>query len=154
MKRTRLSPDERAKAQPGSRSVGEGQGHTARMHVCEESHSGIVCPKEPFGENWSGVLEPITKPANDQWFHDPTLFEAEDFEKFKQSGLTIIHTGTAFPLPNPYEVALKYFASWNGLIAHHNDWLMRIDNPERLDNVKHLGKLGIILGMQNSDHGA
>ena len=29
-------------AQPGNRSAGEGLGHTARMHVCEESHSGIV----------------------------------------------------------------------------------------------------------------
>jgi len=29
-------------AQPDSRSAGEGLGHTARVHVCEESHSGIV----------------------------------------------------------------------------------------------------------------
>src|SRR5271166_6193714 len=29
-------------AQPGSRSAGEGESHTARMHVAEESHSGIV----------------------------------------------------------------------------------------------------------------
>jgi len=29
-------------AQPGNRSAGEGSGHTARMHVSEESHSGTV----------------------------------------------------------------------------------------------------------------
>jgi RNA-directed DNA polymerase len=29
-------------AQPGNRSAGEGSGHTARMHVPEESHSGTV----------------------------------------------------------------------------------------------------------------
>jgi hypothetical protein len=29
-------------AQPGRRSAGEGLGRTARMHVAEESHSGIV----------------------------------------------------------------------------------------------------------------
>ena len=29
-------------AQPGSRSAGEGSGHTARVHVCEESHCGVV----------------------------------------------------------------------------------------------------------------
>src|SRR5437660_8604878 len=29
-------------AQPGSRSAGEGSGHTARMYVSEESHCGIV----------------------------------------------------------------------------------------------------------------
>src|SRR6516164_7727609 len=29
-------------AQPGSRSAGEGKSRTARLYVCEESHSGIV----------------------------------------------------------------------------------------------------------------
>jgi hypothetical protein len=29
-------------AQPGSRSAGEGNSHTARVYVLEESHSGIV----------------------------------------------------------------------------------------------------------------
>jgi hypothetical protein len=29
-------------AQSGSRTAGEGLGHTARMYVCEESDSGIV----------------------------------------------------------------------------------------------------------------
>ena len=29
-------------AKPGGRSAGEGSGHTARMHVCEESHCGVV----------------------------------------------------------------------------------------------------------------
>jgi hypothetical protein len=28
--------------EPGSRTAGEGSGHTARMYVCEESHSGVV----------------------------------------------------------------------------------------------------------------
>jgi hypothetical protein len=28
--------------EPSRRSAGEGLGHTARMHVCEESDSGIV----------------------------------------------------------------------------------------------------------------
>ena len=28
--------------QPDSRSAGEGLGHTTRVHVCEESHCGIV----------------------------------------------------------------------------------------------------------------
>jgi len=29
-------------AQPSRRSAGEGSGHTARVYVCEESHSGVV----------------------------------------------------------------------------------------------------------------
>src|SRR6266481_360924 len=112
----------------------------------------VIDMQNAFCENWAGVLEPIEKPANDQWFHDPALFKAEDFEKFKESGLTIIQTGVSFALPEPYEVVLKYFASWNSLIAHNSEWLMRLDTPERLDAVKKSGKLGIIFGQQNSDH--
>jgi membrane dipeptidase len=114
--------------------------------------STVIDMQSPFSENWEGILEPIEKPANDQWFHDPTLFKVEDFEKFRRSGLTILQTGVSFALPNPYEVVLKYFATWNGFLAHHSDWLMRIDSPERLESVKRSGRLGIILGQQNSDH--
>jgi hypothetical protein len=49
-------------AQPDSRSAGEGQGHTACMHVCEESDSGIL-PRNhsnnddgPSAENEEGRL--------------------------------------------------------------------------------------------------
>lgn len=112
----------------------------------------VIDMQSPFSENWAGILEPIEKPANDQWFHDPTLFKVEDFEKFRRSGLTILQTGVSFALPNPYEVVLKYFATWNSFLAYHSDWLMRIDRPERLESVKKSGKLGIVLGQQNSDH--
>ena len=33
-------------AKLGSRTAGEGSGHTARMHVSEESDSGIVCAEQ------------------------------------------------------------------------------------------------------------
>jgi membrane dipeptidase len=114
--------------------------------------SVVVDMQNPLGENWAGVLEPMEKPAPDQWYHDPGLFTAKDFEIFKQSGLTIIQTGTSFALPDMYDVVLKYFASWNGFLAHNSRWLTRMDSPEDLDAVKKSGKLGIILGQQNSDH--
>lgn len=114
--------------------------------------STVIDMQNPFAENWAGIFEPIEKPARDQWFHDPQQFTADDFQTFKNSGLTIIQTGVSFALPNAYETVLKFFASWNGFLAHNSEWLMRIDSPERLNTVKASGKLGIILGQQNSDH--
>jgi len=35
-------PSETPAMQMDGRSAGEGLGHTARMHVCEESHCGVV----------------------------------------------------------------------------------------------------------------
>jgi membrane dipeptidase len=112
----------------------------------------VIGMQNPFAEEWGGILAPREKPGREDWFFDPASFKDSDFETFKQSGLTVIQTGVAFALPDPYEIALKYFASWNGLLAHQGDRLMRMDSPERLDLVKRSGKLGIVLGMQNSDH--
>ncbi len=43
---------ETSAVQPGSRSAGEGSGRTARMHVFEESHCGIV----PMNHSNKGVI--------------------------------------------------------------------------------------------------
>jgi len=42
--------------QPGRRSAGEGPGHTARMHVGEESHSGVV-PMNHSNKNTKSLAE-------------------------------------------------------------------------------------------------
>ena len=50
-------------AQSGRRSAGEGNSHTARMHVAEESHSGIVPMNHSnkdgtsLAESEEGILE-------------------------------------------------------------------------------------------------
>ena len=83
------------------------------------------------------------------WFSDPTLFRERDWLRFQNSGLNILHVAVG---TDSYEETLRFLASWNGFIAHHSEWLMRIDSAERLDTVKKSGKLGIILGVQDSDH--
>src|SRR5262244_1252051 len=71
-------------AQPDSRSAGEGQGHTACMHVCEESHSGIVPMNHsnkdtrPWAE--SGEGRPLIKETAGQSNTCPT-----------QSGMGVSH---------------------------------------------------------------
>lgn len=114
--------------------------------------STVIDMLNDLGGDWNSVLAPGERQDKNPWFFDPTLFKAQDFEVFRQSGLTMIHTGVGFAQPNLYDIALKYFASWNGFLAHHSEWLMRIDSPDRLNAVKSSGKLGIILGLQNADH--
>jgi len=43
-------------------------------------------------------------------------------------------------------------AQWNGLIALYSDTFLRVDSPERLGEAKRSRKIGIILGIQNSNH--
>ncbi len=87
----------------------------------------------------------------DKWMANPELFTAADLQPYKDSGINVIHPAVGMGGFNSYESVLKFFASWNGFIADHDEHMMRIDSPGDLDRVKRSGKLGILLGLQNSD---
>lgn len=88
----------------------------------------------------------------DKWMADPDTFTAADIQPFKDSGIDIIHPAIGLGGMNAYETALKWFASWNAFIANHDTHFIRIDSPADLARVKKSGKLGVILGLQNSGH--
>lgn len=87
-----------------------------------------------------------------KWMLDPESFTAADIQPFKESGINVIHPAVGMGGPNAYENTLKFFASWNAFIANHDAHFIRIDSAVDLDRVKSSGKLGILLGLQNSDH--
>jgi membrane dipeptidase len=90
-------------------------------------------------------------PKQDKWFSDPESFTAADLQPYKDSGINIFHPAVGLGGPEAYEDTLKFFASWNGFIADQEDHFMRIDSAPDLDRVKKSGKIGILLGLQNSD---
>ncbi len=87
-----------------------------------------------------------------KWMADPESFTDEDFQPYKDSGINVIHPAVGSGGPNAYENALKFFGAWNGFLADHDRQMMRIDSASDLDRVKSSGKLGVILGLQNSEH--
>jgi len=87
----------------------------------------------------------------DQWMKDPESFTETDLKPFRESGINVIHPATGMAGFNSYENVLKFFAAWNGFIASHDEHLMRIDSVADLARVKKSGKLGVMLGLQNSD---
>jgi membrane dipeptidase len=87
----------------------------------------------------------------DRWFADPESFTAADLQPYKDSGINVFHIAVGLGGPQAYEETLKFFASWNGFIADQGDHFMRIDSAADLDRVKKSGKIGILLGLQNSD---
>lgn len=91
----------------------------------------------------------FTKQA--KWFNDPDSFTAADLKPWKDSGINVIHPAIGMGGMNSYAEVLEFFAFWNGFIANHDEHFMRIDSANDLARVKALGKLGVILGLQNSD---
>ncbi len=87
----------------------------------------------------------------DRWFKDPSSYTAADFQPFKDSGINIIHPALGIGGMQSYDSALQFFAFWNGFIASTGEFFMRIDDAADFERVKNSGKLGVILGLQNSD---
>ena len=91
-------------------------------------------------------------PQMNKWFANPETFTDVDLQPFKQSGINVFHIGVGMGGPDSFLEVLKFFATWNGFIADHTDQLMRIDSPGDLERVKRSGKVGVLLGLQNSEH--
>ena len=86
------------------------------------------------------------------WLQYPETMTAANIQRFKDSGIDVFHIAVGLGGVDANRTALQFFGLWNGLIAHHADWLMRIDSPETLARVQTAGKIGVILGLQNSQH--
>ena len=99
------------------------------------------------------MLGPITLDFNKQakWFTNPETFTASDLQPYKDSGINVFHTAVGLGGPDAYDRTLRLFASWNGFIANHDEHFMRIDSPGDLNRVKTSGKIGIMIGLQNSE---
>ena len=91
-------------------------------------------------------------PMQTKWFKDPETFTAADFQPFTESKINVIHPAIGMGGPNAYDNALQFFAGWNGFIASNGDYFTRIDSAGDLKRIKKSGKLGVILGIQNSEH--
>jgi membrane dipeptidase len=99
------------------------------------------------------MLSPFTLNFTKQakWYANPESFTTADLQPFKESGINVFHIGVGLGGSDAYLETLKFFASWNGFIADHTDQLMRIDSPGDLQRVKSSGKIGVLLGLQNSE---
>jgi membrane dipeptidase len=97
----------------------------------------------------SMVLGDLGGEKKPTWLDTPESFTAADLARFRESGWNVLHIAVG---TGSYDETLRFLALWNGLIAHHGEHFLRIDSPARLGQVKASGKLGIILGIQNSDH--
>jgi membrane dipeptidase len=94
----------------------------------------------------------ISPSATRKMLGNPENFKAEDFAPYKSSGINVFHIAIGTGGPDAYLETLQFLSGYNSLIARHDDWFARVDTPDRLDGIKSSGKVGLILGIQNSEH--
>lgn len=95
-------------------------------------------------------LDRIFFPLNGE--RNPLDFTRDDLLEIQKSGINVFHPAVGIGGPNVHSDSLAFFASYNGLIAEHSDLLMRIDSMADLEEQKKNGKIGLVLGLQNSSH--
>lgn len=83
---------------------------------------------------------------------NPENFKAEDFAPYKNSSINVFHIAIGTGGPDAYLETLQFLSGYNSFLARHDDWFERVDTPERLDGIKASGRVGILLGIQNSEH--
>ena len=79
-------------------------------------------------------------------------FTREELLAVKESGIDVFHPAIGMGGPDVQLDAMNHMAGYNGLVTQHPDLLMRIDSVADIDAVRTNGKIGIILGIQNSEH--
>jgi membrane dipeptidase len=94
----------------------------------------------------------ISPSKTTKWFSNPDNFGQADLQRFKDSGINVFHIAVGTGGRDAYLSTLKFIASWNGFLSNHHEHLMRVDSPADLDRVKASGKIGVLLGVQNSQH--
>jgi membrane dipeptidase len=100
------------------------------------------------------MLNPFSLPSlfrlgPTNWFEDPTTFKPADLQKVRESGCTLFHVAGGV---QQHDDVVRFHLLWNGFIAHHSDAFARVDDVESLGRIKSSGKIGILLGVQDSVH--
>lgn len=86
------------------------------------------------------------------WLTRPETFTAADLQHYKDSGIHAVNIAIGLGGPDAFLTTLQYIAQWDGFLAHHNETLKRIDTAADIDHARATGKVGVIVGLQNSEH--
>jgi len=83
---------------------------------------------------------------------DPYKFSREELKVVRDSGIDVFHPATGSGGLSVQLDVMTELAGYNGLVAEFPDLVMRIDSVSDLDEVRPSGRIGLILGTQNSSH--
>jgi membrane dipeptidase len=86
------------------------------------------------------------------WRSNPHSFGQADFERLEDSGITVFHPAVGYIAGDIYAESSADIAAWDAFVAAHPDYFLRVDGPSDVLRAKAQGKLGIIVGQQNSNH--
>lgn len=87
-----------------------------------------------------------------EWHRDPASFAESDFRRLERTGVRIFHPAVEVAHPDPRRAAEEQLAGWNRLLGSRSCFLFRVDSVDGLVEGARSGRLGVLLGLQNSEH--
>ena len=88
----------------------------------------------------------------DTWRTRPASFHLSDFQRLKDSGITVFHPAVGYVEGDIYAASSADITSWDAFIDAYPQYFIRVCSPADVTRAKAEGKLGIIVGQQNSNH--
>ena len=99
------------------------------------------------------MLSPLTISGKwQEWARAPESLTEAEAQRYRDSGINVFHHAFGSGGPTAYDQGVNYFGAVNTLIAGADQYLMRIDSAGDFRRVKSSGKVGVLPGLQNSEH--
>jgi membrane dipeptidase len=86
------------------------------------------------------------------WDANPAQFQPSDFLRLKDSGITALHPAVGYTTGDIYGESLRDITRWNRFITARPSQFLRVEGSSDFERAKVLGKIGIVIGQQNSEH--
>jgi membrane dipeptidase len=86
------------------------------------------------------------------WQTEPARFQPADFHRLRDSGITVFHPAVGYITGDIYAESLRDILGWNAFITAHAEQIQRVECASDFERIKSLGKIGILIGQQNSEH--
>ncbi len=87
-----------------------------------------------------------------RWHTDPASFGESDFADLRTSGVTVFHPAVDLNCTDIHRETVNWLEGWNRLVDGWPSRFHRIDRAADLAAIQSSGAIGLMLGMQNSEH--
>ncbi|MCG6956793.1 MAG: dipeptidase [Gemmatimonadetes bacterium] len=100
------------------------------------------------------MLSPLTinNDLQQRWVQNAENFTEEHYRLFLDSGIDVFHIAVGIGGLDAFASTLQFVAFHNGLMAGRDEYFMRVDSAGDFARAKDSRKIGVLIGLQNSDH--
>ena len=86
------------------------------------------------------------------WHRQPASFSPEDLNAFRESGIDVFHPAVDLNQVNAHDATERWLRNWNRFLDANSAAFTPVLKSKDLSSAKQNNKIGVLLGMQNSDH--